>query len=108
MGVIAILAGVFITTSFLTSFMTNRASIAIVLPVAISLANALNADVKPFILAVAFSAAANFATPIGYQTNLMVYGPGNYSFKDYLKIGTPLTLLYFIICITLLSYLYIL
>jgi di/tricarboxylate transporter len=60
----------------------------------------------PFVLTVAFAASANFMTPMGYQTNLMVYGPGNYKFKDYLRVGIPLTVLYFLVTIGILSWIY--
>ena len=66
----------------------------------------MNLPPLPFILVVAFASAANFLTPIGYQTNLMVYGPGNYSFKDFFKIGLPLTILYMIGTVFILGYFY--
>jgi len=61
----------------------------------------MNADVRAFALAVAISAAASFASPISYQTNLMVYGPGGYKFRDYLKFGIPLQLLIGVLAVTL-------
>ena len=61
--------------------------------IAISAAQGLGVDPKPFIIAVCFGASACFASPIGYQTNLLVYGPGNYRFSDYLKLGIPLNLM---------------
>ena len=60
----------------------------------------------PFVLTVAYAAAANFMTPIGYQTNLMVYGPGKYSFKDFFRIGAPLTVIYMVTTVLILSYVY--
>jgi len=66
----------------------------------------LHLNPEPFVLIVAFGAAANFMTPIGYQTNLMVYGPGGYSFKDFFKIGFPLTIIYMLVTVLILSYIY--
>ena len=79
--------------------MTNKAAVALVFPIALTLALNLNLDPKPFILLVAFAGAASFITPIGYQTNLMIYGPGRYTFKDFFKIGLPLTLIYLVAAI---------
>ena len=69
------------------------ATAVLLLPVAVSTALSLGVDPRPFIIAVCFGASACFASPIGYQTNLMVYGPGNYRFADYLKLGLPLNLM---------------
>jgi di/tricarboxylate transporter len=60
----------------------------------------------PFFLAIAFGASGDFMTPIGYQTNLMVYGPGGYTFKDFVKVGALLTFLYIVICVSFISYYY--
>jgi len=106
LGPIGILTGVYIITSILAAYITNKAAVAIIFPVALTLAHDLNTEPMPFILVVAFAAAANFMTPIGYQTNLMIYGPGAYKFKDFFKIGFPLTVLYMIVTITVLNYKY--
>ena len=95
-GIVSVMAGIFILTNLLGSIVTNKAAVALVFPIALTLAINLNLDPKPFILLVAFAGAASFITPIGYQTNLMIYGPGRYSFKDFFKIGFPLTILYLI------------
>ncbi|NOZ35587.1 MAG: SLC13 family permease [Chlorobi bacterium] len=105
-GTIGILTGIYFITAILAAFITNKAAVAVIFPVSLSLALSLNADVMPFILVVAYAAAANFMTPIGYQTNLMVYGPGGYKFKDFLKIGTPLTIIYMVVTVTILSLMY--
>ncbi len=105
-GTIGILTGIYFITAILAAFITNKAAVAVIFPVSLSLALSLNADVMPFILVVAYAAAANFMTPIGYQTNLMVYGPGGYKFRDFLKIGTPLTIIYMIVTVTILSLMY--
>jgi di/tricarboxylate transporter len=73
--------------------LSNNATAVLVLPVAISTALGLGVDPRPFIIAVCFGASACFASPVGYQTNLLVYGPGSYRFGDYLKLGIPLNLL---------------
>jgi di/tricarboxylate transporter len=93
-------------TNLLASFMTSKAAVAIVLPIVISAAQDLQMATDPFILVVAYGGAANFITPIGYQTNLMVYGPGGYAFKDFFRIGLPLTLIYLIGCVLILGTLY--
>ncbi len=102
----ALLAGIFIITNLLASFMTSKAAVAIVLPIVITASQNLDLPTDPFVLVVAYGGAANFITPIGYQTNLMVYGPGGYAFKDFFRIGLPLTLIYLIGCILILGTLY--
>ena len=98
-GIIGLMTGIFLLTNILGSIVTNKAAVALVFPIALTMAINLNLDPKPFILLVAFAGAASFITPIGYQTNLMVYGPGRYSFKDFFKIGLPLTILYLIVAV---------
>ncbi len=85
-----VLAGIILLTSISTQILSNNATAVLLLPVAISTALALGVDPKPFIMAVCFGASACFATPIGYQTNMLVYGPGGYRFSDYLRLGIPL------------------
>ncbi|WP_366192346.1 SLC13 family permease [Meridianimarinicoccus marinus] len=83
---------VYLLTSVLTELVSNNAVAVVVTPVAIGLAAALGIDPRPLVVAVMIAASASFATPIGYQTNMMVYGPGGYKFSDYLKVGIPLNL----------------
>lgn len=108
LGKVGLLFGIYIITSFLAAYITNVAAVAIIFPISLTMALNLNLPPTPFILVVSFAAAANFMTPIGYQTNLMVYGPGGYSFKDFFKVGFPLTILYMIVTITVLSLMYFL
>ncbi|MFO7925938.1 SLC13 family permease, partial [Natronomonas sp.] len=75
------------------SVITPVATIVLMIPVAVDAAVRLDANAFSFLLAVMFSAATSFMTPIGYQTNLMVYGPGGYRFSDFLRVGGPLQLL---------------
>ncbi len=106
-GIIGALAGIYLITNILTEFVTNVAAASIVFPIALSTANILSVEPMAFLLAVAFGASASFITPIGYQTNLMVYSAGNYRFKDFLKVGLPLAILYGIICICILYIVFI-
>ena len=93
-GILGLLAGVYIATSILAAYITNVASVAILFPIVLAIAVEESLNPLPFVLLIAYAAAANFMTPIGYQTNMMVYGPGSYKFTDYMKIGLPLTLIY--------------
>jgi len=107
LGRYGLLLGIYFITSILAAFITNKAAVAIVFPISLSVALQLGVDTTPFILVVSFAAAANFMTPIGYQTNLMIYGPGGYRFKDFLKVGTPLTVIYMIVTVLILSFIYL-
>jgi di/tricarboxylate transporter len=107
LGKYGILFGIFIITSILGAYITGKAAVALVFPIALSMSMNLGLNPTPFILTVAYAAAANFLTPIGYQTNLMVYGPGGYSFNDFLKLGLPLTIIYMFTTILVLSYVYL-
>ena len=92
LGPLGIIAGLFFITSIYTELITNNAAAAIMFPVALSTANYLNADPRPFMITLAIAASASFATPIGYQTNLMVYNPGGYRFSDFLRVGAVMNL----------------
>lgn len=83
----------FLLTAGFSAIVTNNAAAVIMFPIALSSAAQLEVDVLPFAITIMVAASASFATPLGYQTNLMVYGPGGYRFTDYLRIGLPLTLL---------------
>jgi di/tricarboxylate transporter len=87
------LAVVYAVTLIVTELITNNAAAALMFPLALATSRDLSANPMPFIIAVMMAASAGFATPIGYQTNLMVYGPGGYRFSDYVKVGVPLDIL---------------
>lgn len=82
----------YLLTSFLTELISNNAVAVVVTPIAIGLADAMGVDARPLVVAVMVAASASFATPIGYQTNTLVYGPGGYKFTDFLRVGIPLNL----------------
>ncbi len=105
-GPAALLIGMFILTLILTSFITNIATISIVFPITYALCHGLGINPVPFYVAIAFAASASFHSPFSYQTNLMVLGPGNYHFKDFLKAGLPLTAIYSITCIIFILFYY--
>ena len=100
---IVMISGIFFTTVVLTSFVTNVAAVSVVFPLAASLVQTMGIPEKPVFLAIAFAASAAFLTPVSYQTNLMVYGPGGYTNRDFLKSGFLLTVLYSLICIVFLN-----
>lgn len=102
-GIIVLLFGIYIVTEALSSVITNIGAVAIMFPITLTLAQQLDVNPKPFVLLIAYAAAASFITPIGYQTNLMVYGPGGYNFKDYMKIGLPLSIIFMIVAVGVLT-----
>jgi len=89
----AVIMAVYFLSSILTELVSNNAVAVIVTPIAIELGLALGLDPRPLAVAVMFAASASFATPIGYQTNMMVYGPGGYRFTDFLRVGIPLNVI---------------
>ncbi|MEO0456492.1 MAG: SLC13 family permease [Cyanobacteria bacterium P01_A01_bin.114] len=95
------LAVVYGCTMLLTETITNNAAAALMFPIAMSLSNTLEVSLMPFAVAIMLAASASFSTPIGYQTNLMVYGPGGYRFTDFVRVGLPLSLLMWLVTITL-------
>lgn len=90
LGAVGALLGVLLATMALTEVLTNNAAAVLLFPIAVSTATTIGADPRPFAIAVALGASLSFLTPIGYQTNLMVYGLGGYRFGDYARLGAPL------------------
>ncbi len=100
-GAWGVLLGVYLVTLLLTEIVTNNAAAALAFPIARAAAESLGVDFMPFAVIIAIAASAGFATPIGYQTHLMVYGPGGYRFSDFLRIGIPMDLLIMATAVTL-------
>ena len=101
LGPVAVLSGLYFITSLLSSFLSNNATAVLLAPIALGIAAQLGADPRPFLLAVAFGASASFATPIGYQTNMIVMGPGGYTTKDFVRFGLPLNVMLWIAAVFL-------
>jgi di/tricarboxylate transporter len=95
------LAVVYLVTMLFTELITNNAAAVLVFPIALSTSQALGVSFMPFVIAIMMAASASFSTPIGYQTNLMVYGPGGYRFSDYFRVGIPLNLLMAVVTVSL-------
>jgi di/tricarboxylate transporter len=96
---IVALAAVYFATALLTAMITNNAAAVLMFPVVLSMATTLGVSYMPFVIVLMVAASASFATPIGYQTNLMVFGPGGYHFSDYIRMGLPITILVGILCL---------
>ncbi|MDG5767758.1 SLC13 family permease [Balneolales bacterium ANBcel1] len=106
-GVIAVLAGVYLITNLLTEMVTNNAAAVLMIPVALSASSALGMDPQAVGVTVAVAASASFLSPIGYQTNLMVMGPGGYRFTDFMKAGFPVTLILMAVTVGMVSWLWV-
>jgi len=101
-----LLALIYFITIFLTEISSNAATAIIMTPIALAVAQQMGFDPRAFVFAVAFAASASFITPVGYQTNLMVYGPGGYKFSDYIRVGFPLALIFWVMAIFILPILW--
>ena len=86
----------YLATMLLTEMLSNASTAVLMVPVAMSTAGALGVDPKPMLMAICYAASNGFVTPIGYQTNAMVYGAGNYRYSDFLRAGIPLNLLFWV------------
>jgi di/tricarboxylate transporter len=93
LGPIAALAVIYLLGSLMTELITNNAAAVLLFPFCLETARLYNCSPRPFLMALVLAASASFMTPIGYQTNMMVYGPGGYRFTDFLRIGAPLNLM---------------
>ncbi|VEE15393.1 citrate transporter [Ectopseudomonas mendocina] len=101
------LLGVYLLTVFFTELITNNAAAVLMFPVGMAVSEQLGVSFLPFVIAIMFAASASFLTPIGYQTNLMVYGPGRYKFSDYFRLGLPVSFLVAIIVVLLVPMIWI-
>lgn len=103
-GLLAILILIYLLTSIFTELITNSAAAVLMIPIGIEIASNLQLDPMGFAVIITIAASASFITPIGYQTNLIVYGPGGYKFTDYVKVGTPLSILVMSVTIGIVYY----
>ncbi len=106
MGSDAVVVMLYVLTLVLTQFITNVASLSVVFPIAFALCESMGIAQMPVYMAIAFGASCSFMSPVGYQTNLMVYGAGNYKFSDFIRFGLPLTLIYSLIALGWIVYHY--
>jgi len=97
---------VYISVSVLTEVITNNAAAVLVLPVVLSMTGSLDIPPEPFVIAVMMAASASFATPLGYQTNMMVFGPGGYRFMDFVKVGLPMNVFIGLLTVTVIALVY--
>ncbi len=98
-GPLAMLAGIYFVTNFMSDVISNNATAVLLVPVAIGTAAAMGVDPRPFVIAVAFASSASFASPVGYHTNVMIYTAGDYRYTDFIKVGVPLNLFFLVVAV---------
>ncbi len=99
MGPVAMLAALYLLTAIMTEVMSNAAAAVLLAPIAISTAAQIGVDPQPFLMAITFAASTGFSTPVGYQTNMMIYNPGGYKYTDFLRAGMPLNIIFCILSV---------
>lgn len=99
MGPVAVLAVFYLLTAVMTETMSNAAAAVLLAPIAISTAEQIGVDPRPFLMAITFAASTGFSTPVGYQTNTMIYNPGGYRYSDFLRAGVPLNVIFCILSV---------